>query len=129
MKNDEGVYDDGQWFGDGQATEKAQPTTLPGLSDVRELASDEYYFYALTADGTVWRWGGTLDGSRKLVKTPTPLTGLPRTAAGGPVVFRHIKSDLDGARFFAQDGRIFVAKPWGDEPHNTLDALAYWGFK
>ncbi len=129
VKNDEGVYDDGQWFGDGQATEKAQPTTLPGLSDVRELASDEYYFYALTADGTVWRWGGTLDGSRKLVKTPTPLTGLPRTAAGGPVVFRHIKSDLDGARFFAQDGRIFVAKPWGDEPHNTLDALAYWGFK
>lgn len=129
VRSDEGTFDDGQWFGDGQATAKVRPTTLTGLSDVREIASDEDYFYALKSDGTLWRWGGSLDGERKILKTPTQIVGITPIVPGSEVRFRHIKSDPDGARFFAQDGRIFVAKAWGDDPHDTLDALEYWGFK
>jgi hypothetical protein len=129
VRNDEGTFDDGQWFGDGQATAKVRPTALPGLTDVREIASDENYFYALKSDGTLWRWGGSLDGQVQNLKTPTQLVGIAPIVPGGEVRFRHIKSDPDGARFFAQDGRIFVLKPWKNPVHNTVDAVEFWGFK
>ncbi len=133
IKSEGRIFDDGQWFGDGQTTAKVQPTTLPGLSDVREIASDKNYFYALKADGTLWRWGGILGEPATIVKKPTQIVGIPSLIPGQEVRFRHIKSDPDGARLFAQDGRIFAVKVGFkntlDSDKIVVDATGFWGFK
>jgi hypothetical protein len=121
------VYNDGQWFGDGSSTPKVSPTSLPGLRDVREIASDQYYFYALTGDGTVWRWGGELGKLR--FDVPTPITGIPELTAGKKVLIRHMKSDINGVHLFAEDGRLFVAHSWAAEPSYLIDLAVSLGFK
>ncbi len=121
------VYVDGQWFGDGQDSAKVKPTPLPGLTDVREIASDAYFFYALKADGTVWRWGSA--PGMPAMKTPAPVTGLPEASPGVKPLIRHIKSYTDGARLFTHDGRIFQAKPWADGPAHMIDLVEIFGFK
>jgi alpha-tubulin suppressor-like RCC1 family protein len=121
------TYMDGQWFGDGQDSAKVQPTPLPGLKDVREIASDQFFFYALKTDGTVWRWGSA--PGMPILKTPTLIAGIPEAVPGVKTIIRHIQSSSDGARLFAQDGRIFQAKPWEDSPHHLTNLVDIFGLK
>ena len=121
------VYHDGQWFGDGTDAAKEQPTPLSGMSDVREVASDQQFFYALKGDGTVWRWGGSPEGLQ--FKTPTQITGIPELQPGIKVLIRHIKTDVEGARLFAQDGRIFAVRTWADAPSYLIEATDLYALK
>jgi alpha-tubulin suppressor-like RCC1 family protein len=127
------VYSAGQWFGDGTDAPKEQPTPLPGLTDVREIASDLFFFYALKGDGTVWRWGGSPPGAARNgleLKTPTQITGIPELEPGKKVLIRHIKSDVEGARLFAQDGRIFSVASWAADSLSppVYDAVERFSF-
>ena len=97
------------------------------MNDVREIASDQFFFYALKTDGTVWRWGSA--PGMPILKTPTLIAGIPQATPGVNAVIRHIKSSSDGARLFAQDGRIFQAKAWSDGPSYLIDLVDIHGLK
>lgn len=101
------TYDWVKYFGDGQDVPRLSPTPLAGLTDIREVASDNYAFYALDSRGRVWRWGG-VEGQPSFATTPTVVSQL-----GG--VFRHISSNIEGAHLFAADGKVYQLFHGGED--------------
>jgi alpha-tubulin suppressor-like RCC1 family protein len=57
-----------------------QPTQMPGLDNVQEVAMGSFHVVALKRDGTVWTWGSGQLGyavpSGQAVNTPTQVPGL-----------------------------------------------------
>ena len=113
------TYDWVKYFGDGQDVPRLSPTPLGGLTDIREVASDNHAFYALDGRGRVWRWGG-VDGWPAFATTPTVVSQL-----GG--VFRHIASNTGGVHLFAADGKVYQLN-YGDEGV-WFDDTAKMGFE
>lgn len=102
------TYDSVRFFGDGLDVPRVSPTPLSGLTGVRQVASDNYAFYALDGQGRVWRWGG-VDGQPTFAPTPTLLD------APGGGRWRHIASNINGVHAFAGDGKVYQIVYLGSE--------------
>lgn len=81
-----------------------RPTSIPGLSHVRQLAAGDSFSLALLEDGSVQAWGGCI-GEQQACQHVNPrpvagLTGVKAIAAGGGF-----------ALALAQDGTV---KAWGE---------------
>jgi len=77
-------------LGTGNTTQYSTPTTIPGLTGVKQLSAGLYYSLALMNDGTVKAWGYNANGqlgtgNTANCNTPTlisGLTGVKQIAAG-----------------------------------------------
>src|SRR5690606_32019006 len=85
---------------------KLLPAVVPGLSNIRELASSPYLNYALTNKGEVFEWGAErlADGSLRRLEKPRLVSGL------GAV--KSVRAYAGTALVFEQGGTV---KQWGLE--------------
>jgi len=60
--------------GFGQATVQTTPVQVPGVSDIVMVAATPSISYALSADGTVWSWGGSITHLNP--PKPMPISGV-----------------------------------------------------
>src|SRR5262249_16263395 len=106
-------------LGDGTTTDRALPTTVPGLAGVAQLALGGQHSCARLDDGTVKCWGGNFsgelgDGTTTAKSKPTAvpgLTGVAKLALGGSAgVSAHSCALMN-------DGTV---KCWGYNGHGQL---------
>jgi alpha-tubulin suppressor-like RCC1 family protein len=72
--------------GAGATANQATPVTVPGLSDITQLAGRENNGYAVRGDGTIWAWGNNGfgqvgDGSLTTATTPVEVSGVTNAAS------------------------------------------------
>ena len=84
----------------GAPDRSGTPKPVPGISGVKEIASDTCSILALMNDGSVKRWGGCNEATK--VVQPTTIPGLDG------VVIRHLSEAQFATYLFLQDGSLRV---------------------
>ena len=108
-----GANDKGQ-LGTGETSDRAAPTTVPGLTGVVQVSAGPEYSVALGADGSVWTWGS--NGSGQTGNDEAALSNVPVTVPG----LRNVKSAAAGyfhALALDTDGGVWA---WGGNGNYEL---------
>jgi hypothetical protein len=89
-------------IGDGTKKQRLTPTGVPGLPGVSSITPDARTAYAVSTDGTVWRWGSFWSsdsnggGTDVLINTPTQVAGLSGVKSIALEQFRGYAVTADG---------------------------------
>ena len=110
---------------DGQATDFLRgpaidnPTPVPGLGKVRQLAFLELTAFALQVDGTVLGWG---EDDRKLLGNGTQKRTPRPTAVPGLTGISNMVAASGGMRLQKPDGSMLA---WGEGPQGVFPRAYY----
>lgn len=94
-------------LGDGTNTDRPQPTPVPGLADIVQIACGARHSVALDRQGRVWTWGSNTFG--QLGDGTRDDRNLPYMPAGLPTI-REIGAGEQTTFAIAADGSIYA---WG----------------